>query len=219
MAKRVTQKTTTNAVVPISTAVEQPSPAAEPVLAKMTSFTHAACEEHPDISFTRYWWEDRYNREGIEPWLRKKLYPGEDPIFGVAAKTEVLLPSTASSEYMQVGFLARRFDETLPPFQRHAMVQVKIFLERQEAWHIAYERVRSYAWAHFAHRFPTILIAHIPAVAGLKGRGNHIHCVVLSRGLTVNGFTGACTALCSDTGYEEAIDAWQAHVAQEGETG
>ena len=170
---------------------------------------------HPGFSFTRYWWDGVGPREGIVPWVVKKMRPGDDPEFGLAAKVEVLLPRTAPSDYAFPEFLLRRFDETLPPFEMHTMVQVKITLDPGEPWHVGYERVRGYARTHFAERFPVILVAHVPGVAGLTGNGSHVHCIVLSRPLDINGLGGACHRLCSDKGYAEALAAWRAHLAGE----
>lgn len=178
---------------------------------KMKVFTHDPCDEHPDFSWFRYWYETELDRTTVTYWIKKKCSPGDDPQFGHAARVEVLLPPGAPADYANVEFLTRRFDETLPPFEKHALIQVKIMLDDDEAWHTGYERVRSFARSHFAHRFAVILIAHIPSTAGLKGQGNHIHCAVLSRTININGFGGACTGLCSDRGYEAAVAAWQQH--------
>ena len=185
---------------------------AEP--AKLKSFGKGDAE-HPGFSFTRYWWSGRGYREGIEQWVRKKICPGDDPDFGFAAKGEVLLSASVPGVYANMRFLVESFDRSLPPFVRNVMVQVKIVLPQGEAWHIGYERVRGFARAHFAPRFPVILVAHIPSSASLDGYGNHVHCIVLSRPLDTNGFAGACPRLCSDIGYEEAVDAWRAWLATE----
>lgn len=177
----------------------------------MKSFTHPVKETDPDFAFGRYWYPDREDRVGVERWVHDKCVLGDDPKFGHAAKVEVLLPPAAPSDYANLDFLLQRFDETLPPFEKHALIQAKILLDEEEAWHAGYERVRSFARGHFAGRFPVVLIAHIPSVGGLAGNGSHVHCVVLSRGLTINGFAGACTELCSDKGYRSARDAWRAH--------
>lgn len=155
-------------------------------------------------------------RQGISDLVTKKMYPGHHPEFGRAAKTEVLLSSNAPADYSDIDFLLRRCDETLPSFAIHAMVQVKILLSEDEPWHVGYERVRSYARKHFACEFAVILIAHIPALAGLTGTGSHVHCIVLPRPISINGFGGACTELCSDRGYDAARAAWESHLASEG---
>ena len=170
---------------------------------------------HQGFSFTRYWWEKEGPREGIAAWVWKKIQPGDDPQFGKAAKVETLLPDNAPSDYANLDFLLKRFDDTLPPFERHAMIQVKLALGPDEPWHAGYERVRAFARAHFAKRFPTILVAHVPTVAGLEGNGSHVHCIVLSRPVTINGLGGADHRLCSDRGYEDTLAAWQAWVAAE----
>ncbi len=170
---------------------------------------------HPGFAFTRYWWDGEGPRKGITPWIQKKLQPGDDPQFGQAAKAEILLPQTAPGDYADLDFLLKRFDETLPPFEHHAMIQVKLSLDPEEPWHVGYERVRSFARAHFAKRFPIVLVAHIPGVAGLDDNGSHVHCIVLSRPVTINGLGGACHRLCSDRGYEEALVAWQAWATAE----
>ena len=184
--------------------VELDETTAAPSKVKMKVFTHDPCDEHPDLGWFRYWYETEFDRPAVTDWISKKCSPGDDPKFGLAARIEVLLPPSAPSDYTNLEFLTKRFDETLPPFEKHALVQAKFVLDDDEAWHIGYERVRSFARSHFAHRYVVILIAHIPATAGLKGQGNHIHCVVLSRTINVNGFGGACTSLCSDRGYNAA---------------
>lgn len=191
--------------------VELDETSAAPSKVKMKVFTHEPCEEHPDLGWFRYWYETEFDRPMVTDWIEKKCSPGDDPKFGRAARVEVLLPPSAPADYTNIEFLTRRFDETLPPFEKHALVQAKIILDDDEAWHIGYERVRSFARSHFAHRYVVILIAHIPGTAGLKGQGNHIHCIVLSRTININGFGGACTSLCSDRGYKAAVAAWQKH--------
>ena len=141
------------------------------------------------------------------------MKPGREPGFEDAAKVEVLLPQMAPSDYASVDFLLPRFDATLPPFECHAMIQTKIELDDAETWHFAYERVRAYARAHFAARFPTILVAHVPNTVGLEGYGSHVHCIVLSRPIGINGFGGACSNLCSDRGYAAALSAWENYLA------
>ncbi|MXO67181.1 hypothetical protein GRI91_15570 [Altererythrobacter endophyticus] len=171
--------------------------------------------DHPGFAFTRYWWEGEGLREGITPWVLKKLRLGDDPVFGQAARAEVLLPPTAPADYADCAFLLKRFDETRPSFEKHAMVQAKLSLDPSEPWHVGYERARGFVRAHFAVRFPVILVAHVPGVAGLEGYGNHVHCIVLPRPVTINGLGGTCHRLCSDRGYNEALEAWQRHVAKE----
>lgn len=201
MAKKPAEKTTETRIV-------EPSIPVERELADLKCFIWFDAEDE-GFTFTRYWWHGQGPREGITPWVHRKMWPGDDPQFGAAAKVEVLLPSTAPADYADAGFLLRRFDETLPPFERHAMVQAKIALDPAEAWHAGYERIRAYARSHFAIRFPVILVAHVPGVAGLDGNGSHVHCIVLSRAVGINGFSGACHKLCSDKGYATALSAWQ----------
>lgn len=178
---------------------------------KLKSFTHPPSDEDPDFSWTRYWYPQKENREGLARWLNKKICVGDDPTFGQAARLDVLLPMSASSEYIDPAVLTERFDSALPGFEKHAMVQAKIFLNPDEPWHNAWERVRSFAHAHFAARFATVLIAHTPSAAAIEGQGNHVHCAVLPRRLTADGFGATCTTLCSDTGYYNAREAWREH--------
>ncbi len=180
--------------------------------AELKQFSNGA-GSYPGYQFTRYWWGDG-SRDGITPWVRKKIRPGGDPNFGYAAKCEVLLPADAPGDYADLDFLLDRFDRTLPPYERHAFIQVKVSLDPSEPWHAGYERVRAYARSHFAHH-AVILVAHVPCTAGLDGNGSHVHCVVLSRRLGINGFGGACHHLCSDKGHADAWAAWKAHLALE----
>jgi len=209
MVKKSTRKTAAKKIA-------QPSISAKVESANLKSYIWYDAEGE-GFTFTRYWWDGDGPREGITPWVRQKMWPGEDPKFGAAAKVEVLLPPTAPADYASAEFLLRRFDETLPPYERHAMVQAKIVLDAAEPWHVGYERARTYARSHFAARFPTILVAHVPGVAGLEGYGNHVHCIVLSRALGINGLGGADHQLCSDRGYADALSAWQASLAREEE--
>lgn len=170
-----------------------------------------------DVGFfcTRHWWDKAAERQGTERFIRKKLQPGEDPRFGQAARSEVMLPPDAPADYADLDFLLAHNDRTSPPFAIHAMMHLKIMLSKDKPWHAAYECVRSYIRKHFAHSYAVILITHIPARAGLTSAGNHVHCIVLPRPLSINGFGGACSELCSDIGYYRALDAWKTHLAGE----
>lgn len=182
-------------------------------LAELKSFGKGDAE-HPGFSFTRYWWEGEGPREGIAPWIERKIRPGDDPRFGAAAKIEVMLHNSAPADYADLAFLLRQFDEKLPPYERHVMIQAKLALPPAEPWHAGYERARDFSRQHFvSQRLPVILVAHVPSVAGLDGYGSHVHCIVLSRRVGINGLEGACHRLCSDRGYADALAAWQAWVA------
>ncbi|MEW9853901.1 hypothetical protein [Novosphingobium sp. M1R2S20] len=200
MAIRNRKRRTSKPALQASTAVRP---------AELKQFTNGG-GAHPGFDFTRYWWQGEGPRDGITLWIRKKIRPGDDPDFGYAAKCEVLVPSDAPGDYADLDFLLERFNRTLPPFERHAFIQVKVTLDPREPWHAGYERVRAYARSHFA-RHAVILVAHVPGTAGLDGNGSHVHCVVLSRPLGINGFGGACHHLCSDKGHADAWAAWQAH--------
>ncbi len=114
--------------------------------AELRQFTNGG-GVYSDFSFTRYWWEGEGPRSGIKPVVQRKLTPGDDPRFGKAAKWEVLIPDKAPSEFADIDRLLDRFDAMLPPFERHALVQVKIILDPQQSWVAGYERVRSYVRA------------------------------------------------------------------------
>jgi hypothetical protein len=137
-------------------------------------------------------------------------------VFGHAAKVEVLVPHEAPGEDALLDYLLRRFDETLPRFAHHAFIQVKIALDPAKAWHAEYERIRTYAKGHFvAAGHPVILVAHVPAIAGLEGYGSHVHCIALSRKIGINGLGGACPRLCSDQGHTEAWAAYEAALTED----
>jgi hypothetical protein len=174
-------------------------------------------EESPEFSFSRYWWLGEGARWGITGWVGKKLAPGDDPVFGKAARHEILLPDAAPSDYADVAFTLARFDQQLPPHEKHVMVHVKVALPRDEPWHAGYERVRAYARSHFVKMgHPVVLVAHVPHLACCEGAtGSHIHCIALSRTLGLNGFEAADYLMCSDKGYAAALAAWQLHFADE----
>lgn len=203
---------------PVSKTVEDLETTTSPKPAILRQFTEGD-EAHPGFTFFRIYYEGKEGREGLWPIIAKKLRPGDDPIFGDAAKGEVLVPGNAPGDYANIGFLVRRFDEALPSFEKNVGVHVKIVLDPDEAWHGAYERVRAYVRSHFvALGHAAILVAHIPGSACLAGNGSHIHCIVLSRKLTINGFAEVDYVLCSDRGHASAWKAWQEHLAAEGST-
>ncbi|SLK10611.1 hypothetical protein [Novosphingobium mathurense] len=112
-------------------AAATPEVAADKAGATLKSFSKGD-RDRPGFSFTRYWWLGEGGREGIAPWVRRKLKPGDDPKFGHTARSEVLLPASAPGDYASIEFLLQRFDDTLPPFESHAMVQAKITLDDSE---------------------------------------------------------------------------------------
>lgn len=188
---------------------------AAPVAAELKQFTDGA-GGHPGFSFTRYWWEGEGPRAGIKPWVEKKIAPGDDPVFGRAAKWEVLIPDGASADYADLQFLLDRFDARLQPFERHVFIQVKITLDPRESWVAGYERARAYARAHFVSQgHPVVIVAHVPGTAG-SANAAHVHVVVLSRDLGINGLGEVNHRLCSDKGNAEAWDAWQTHLSLNG---
>ncbi len=182
-------------------------------LAASSATLKTFCQRDPEdagVSFTRYWYEGLGLRSGVASWVMAKVAPGDDPRFGKAAKVEVQLPRSAPGDYADLAFLLRQVEETLPPYERHVMIQLKLALDPEEPWHVGYERVRAFARHHFvSQRFAVILVAHVPSVAGLDGHGSHVHCIVLSRRLGINGLEGACYKLCSDRGCAEAFAAWR----------
>src|SRR5690606_22727217 len=116
----------------------------------------------------------------------------------------------ASSVYLDLEFLLQQFDRMQPQHER-LMIQTKLALPSDRPWHAGYEDARAFARSHFCSRgFPVLLVAHVPGVAGLDGYGNHVHCIVLARPLTIDGFGGTQHRLCSDKGYSEALAAWEA---------
>lgn len=213
MVKTATKSPKTTTVAKLTDASSADATQIERAMLK--SFSQTGAE---GFTFTRYWWDGQGPREGITPWIEKKLRPGDDLRFGACAKSELLLSPSTPSVYANLPFLIDHFDHELPPYERHVMVQVKLALDPDVPWHHSYERVRGFARSHFAKSFPVLLVAHVPAVAGLNGYGPHVHCIVLSRPITINGLQGACYRLCSDTGCAEALAAWQAWTtADEGE--
>src|SRR5690606_40938082 len=118
----------------------------------------------------------------------------------------------------RVAFRIEPHHDDLPRHERTPLVQVQLALDPEAPWHAGYERVRGFARAHFvSQHLPVILVAHVPSVGGLNGYGPHVHCIVLSRPININGLLGANYRLCSDTGYAEALAAWQAWTAAEEE--
>lgn len=172
---------------------------------------------HPNFDFTRYWWPSSEGRPGIAQWVQKKLRPGSDPVFGQAARVDVVLPPAVCGEYMHLPFLLERYDQTLPSFEQHAFVQVKFTLPATEPLHVGWERVRGFALEYFARErgLAAILVLHNPGTAG-SCNPPHIHLIVPARELTTNGFGATDKRLCSDLGQEECWAAWQVFLGKGG---
>lgn len=176
--------------------------------------------DHANFDFTRYWWEGSGPRAGIAPWVEKKIRPGDDPNHGAARHVDLVLLRRAPGDYWDIFHLLARFDASLPAFERHAFVQVKIGLPDTEPLHVGAEKVRSFARRHFAteRRLAAILVTHAPGVAG-SSNTPHVHVVVPARELGPNGFGVTVHRLCSDSGQQEAWEAWKPYVDQwDGET-
>ncbi|WP_253190495.1 MobA/MobL family protein [Sphingomonas sp. LM7] len=184
-----------------------------PASAELKQFSNGAGSQ-PGFYFERKWWEGHGPRAGISPWVEKKIRVGNDLAFGTAARFEVLLPRFAPGEYATLAHLVARFDETLPMYERHALVQVKIELPFHEPYHVGYEVVRAFARQHFTveRAHPVILVAHLPGMAGSENKP-HIHAIVLARELGPNGFGETNTRMCSDKGQADAWEAWQPRLA------
>ena len=60
---------------------------AVPPKVKMKIFKHDPCDEHPDFSWFRYWYQTEFDRETVTEWIEKKSAPGDDPKFGRAARS------------------------------------------------------------------------------------------------------------------------------------
>jgi len=185
-----------------------------PATAELKHFVNGAGTQ-AGFTFVRYWWDGPGKRPGITNWIEKKVRVGSDPEFGNAARSEVLLPRHASGEYAKLDFLLARFDATLPAYERHAFVQVKVELPRCEPYHVGYEVVRNFARKHFTieRAHPVVSVAHLPGMAGSEN-APHVHAIVLARELGPNGFSETSTRLCSDKGQIDAWEAWQPHLAE-----
>src|SRR5690606_26394010 len=110
MAKTATKsaktKTAAKTVIASSEAVTTIEPAT------LKQFSQNGAE---GFTFTRYWWDGKGPREGITPWIQKKLRPGDDPQFGACAKSEVLLSQRTPAVYADLPFLIEEVDAKPPP--------------------------------------------------------------------------------------------------------
>jgi hypothetical protein len=166
---------------------------------------------YPGFQFKRGWWEGPGEREGIYSTFASRIQVGDCPKAGMALRHEVLLPDLASSEYLDWEVLVRRFDETLPSFCHDAYAAVKIDLPPDQAPHVGFETVRSYAHEYFVRGkdLPVVLALHVPYMAGSKNRP-HTHILIPARQLGAHGFGLACRDLCSDQGHLASFEAWKA---------
>lgn len=180
--------------------------------AELKNYIDGAGGKHLGFSFTRYWWDGKGERSGIKDWVKKKLVLGDDPVFGRAMKSEVLISDTAPTDYADLDFLLDRFDARLQPFEQHAFIQIKLTMNEGQSWVAGYELARAYARSYFVEQgLAVIIVAHVPGVAG-SPNANHVHLIVLSRSLTINGFGEVHRKLCSDRGNVSTWDAWSAHI-------
>src|SRR5690606_37462238 len=99
MAKAPAKTTTTKTVAKAAVTALEAVTTIEPATLKQFSQTGAE-----GFTFTRYWWDGEGPREGVTPWIQKKLRPGDDPKFGACAKAEVLLSAKTPSIYAELPF-------------------------------------------------------------------------------------------------------------------
>src|SRR5690606_41468610 len=110
MAKAPAKATTTKTVAEAAVTALEAVTTIEP--ATLKQFSQNGAE---GFTFTRFWWDGEGPREGITPWIQKKLRPGDDPNFGACAKSEVLLSQRTPAVYADLPFLIEEVDAKPPP--------------------------------------------------------------------------------------------------------
>ena len=178
---------------------------------------HHGIAEFENFGFSRFWWDGDGPREGIASRVLKKFQPKigdhDEPDAVTAARTDLLLPPDAQSDYMDVHHLLERFDAMLPAHETHAFVQVTLHFPEAINMHSAWEEVRAFAMKHFVlsekRRLAVILTLHAPCFAG-SGSVLHAHLAIPLRRLGSLGWGEMERHLPNDRGREETFAAWTA---------
>jgi len=162
----------------------------------------------PNFKYFRYWWRGDGDRPSMIPLIEKKLRPGDDPKFGVAAKFDLLLPDAAPGDYLDLSFLLERYEERQQPWEPAAFVQLNFYPRDGQSALGLFEQVRSFCRAQFAMiGCPTIITLHVPAYAGHDNEP-HCHAQILPRVLGPLGFAGWQRDLACDAGNRAIYSAW-----------
>lgn len=172
---------------------------------------HDGGGRHENFSFARAYWSGEGERESMASRIDKKMHPvrsASGEVLASAAKVDLLLPPDAPQEYMDIGHVIRRYEETLPAHELNAYVQVTIRFPTAPNLHQPFEMIRGWARS-FYQRVPVILILHAPHLWGSANPG-HLHCLGLPRRLSVLGWGEIERGIACDTGHRDAYESWKA---------
>ena len=188
---------------------------AEPPTSELACFSDGG-GQFPNFRYFRYWWRGEGQRPSIVPLIDKKLRPGDDPRFGIAAKIDLLLPDDAPGDYLDLAHLLERYGARHQPWQQSALVQLNFYLEDGQSAFALFERVRSFCRVQFVSAgCPVILTLHVPGYAGHENPA-HCHAQILPRTLGPMGFGSWHHDLACDTGNRSIYAAWQGSLALDG---
>lgn len=178
--------------------------------ATLKAYHHTA--DKPNFGFSRFWWEGDGPREGITATVLKKFQPvpdPENPAAITAAKTDLLLPCDAQSDYMDVRHLLERFDAKLPASEKHAYLQITLRYPGAMNVHGPFEEARAFAWQYLVveRRLATVIVVHAPFLAGSENSPLHVHLISPLRRLGALGWGEMETRLQNDRGRAEVFEA------------
>jgi hypothetical protein len=142
--------------------------------------------------------------------VRRKLYPIDAPPAGdwskpfTCSRWDVLLPPSASDEYLSPERLMADYERYLLPWRQGLVCVTKIFQPVTEPLQASYERIRAAARAASMKRnLPVVLCAHAPFHAGVDPglRQPHTHVLLLSSTLSLLGWGPPNDEVTCDAGH------------------
>jgi hypothetical protein len=142
--------------------------------------------------------------------IRRKLYPVDAPPEGswerpfTCARWDVLLPASASDEYLSPHRLMEDYERHLFPWRQGLLCAVKIVQPVTEPLQASYERIRAAARnASLKRNLPVVLCAHAPFLAGVDSRLRqpHVHALFAASELSLLGWGAPNDEVTSDAGH------------------
>jgi hypothetical protein len=141
---------------------------------------------------------------------RRKLYPIDAPPAGhwskpfTCSRWDVLLPPSASDDYLSPQRLMEDYERHLLPWRQGLLCATKIIQPVTEPLQASYERIRAAARAAALKRnLPVVLCAHAPFHAGIDPmlRQPHTHVLLLTSELSLLGWGAPNDEVTCDAGH------------------
>jgi len=122
----------------------------------------------------------------------------------------VLLPPAGDDRWIDPALLLHAFEAQLPAGQKDLLVAIKIILDKEEALHAGWERVRAFAKDFLVARgLAVVMILHDPTRNGARTPNDpHIHLLAPATRIGPGGWRHV-TELARDEAHPEILKAWK----------